>query len=182
MSKLEEAHGHSEHASHGHKDPFLAPVSVTMAALAVIAAAVSVLGHNAHTQAILLQTKATDQWAYYQAKSIRLHTYQAFLDFSKFVSLRDADAAARYAEKYQKEVERYAQEEKAIQEEAQKDQDTAEENHRRGNRFDLSEILAEIALVITSLTFLTRQRIYWLAGITVGIAGILVGCSVLLMH
>src|SRR6516225_4932258 len=49
----------------------LAPVTVTMAILAVLIAAVSLLGHRAHTEEMLMQTKATDHWAFYQAKEIR---------------------------------------------------------------------------------------------------------------
>ena len=54
------------------------PVSaVTAAVLAVLAAIGSLLsaGH-AVNQAILEQTKATDQWAFYQAKSTKSHVYQ----------------------------------------------------------------------------------------------------------
>ena len=52
----------------------LAPVSLTMAILAVLVATVSLLGHRAHTEEILMQTRATDQWAYYQAKNMRRNT------------------------------------------------------------------------------------------------------------
>ena len=54
-------------------NPFLIPVSVTISILAVLVAAVTLLGHRAHTEELLLQSQATDQWAYYQAKNIRLH-------------------------------------------------------------------------------------------------------------
>ena len=40
----------------------------------------SLLGHRAHTKVLLLQTKATDQWAYHQAKDIRQRSYELFLD------------------------------------------------------------------------------------------------------
>ena len=40
---------------------------------------------------------------------------------------------------------------------------------RRANRFDLAEALLEIGLVITSVTLLTRSRIYWYLGIVFSI-------------
>ena len=49
-----------ENAEHGAEEPSLAPVTVTMAVLAVLVASVSLLGHRAHTEEILHQTKATD--------------------------------------------------------------------------------------------------------------------------
>ena len=38
--------------------------------------------------------------------------------------------------------------------------------------FDLGETLLEIALVITSVTLLTRKRAYWFFGLGFGILGI----------
>jgi hypothetical protein len=67
------------HHEHG-ENPFLVSVSVTIAVLAVLAAAVTLLGHRARTEELLLQTQATDQWAYYQAKNIRLHEVQSVAD------------------------------------------------------------------------------------------------------
>ena len=84
--ELQELHEQAEEGAH-HSS--LAPVTVTMAILAVLVAAVSLLGHRAHTEELLLQTKATDQWAYYQAKDIRRHTYELFLDeISVFVAAK----------------------------------------------------------------------------------------------
>src|ERR1700691_4038131 len=63
--ELEEQH---ENAAH---DRSLHPVSFTMSVLAVLVAIVTVLGHRTHTEAVLDQAKASDQWNFYQAKNIR---------------------------------------------------------------------------------------------------------------
>ena len=55
----------------------LAPVSLTMAILAVLVATVTLLGHRAHTEELLRQTQATDQWSYYQAKNMRRNNLEA---------------------------------------------------------------------------------------------------------
>ena len=52
-----------------------------MAILAVLVATVTLLGHRAHTEEILLQTKATDQWNYYQAKNMRRNNLEALDEF-----------------------------------------------------------------------------------------------------
>ena len=81
-----------EAAEHG-----LAPVTVTMAILAVLVASVSLLGHRAHTEEIILQTKATDQWAYYQAKNMRRNNLEA-LDGTPIVDIKpvlESDPAQR---------------------------------------------------------------------------------------
>ena len=69
-----------EHAEHAREHPDLAPVTLTMAVLAVLVATVSLMGHRTHTEEIILQNKVTDQWAYYQAKNIRRHNDEMFAD------------------------------------------------------------------------------------------------------
>ena len=50
--ELQELH---EHAEHAHHNPSLAPVSLTMAVLAVLVAVASLLGHRAHTEEVILE-------------------------------------------------------------------------------------------------------------------------------
>jgi len=68
-----------EHAEDAHHNPGMAPVSLTMAVFAVLVAVASLLGHRAHTEEVVLQAKASDQWAYYQAKNIRGHEDELFV-------------------------------------------------------------------------------------------------------
>ena len=65
---LEELH---EHAEHGASDERLAPVTISMAILAVFVAVVALEGARLHADMVLAQTRAADQWAEYQAKVIR---------------------------------------------------------------------------------------------------------------
>ena len=69
-----------EAAERAKENRAMAPVSLTMAILAVLVATVSLLGHRTHTEEILLQTRATDQWAYYQAKNMRRNNLEALDD------------------------------------------------------------------------------------------------------
>src|ERR1700678_3762908 len=108
-----------EHAEHG-KEGGLAAVTLTMAIMAVLVASVTLLGHRAHTEEVLLQSRAADQWAYYQAKDIKQRNYELFLDELSIFSLQDSAHADAIKEKYAKEVERYSEELKDIQAEAKK--------------------------------------------------------------
>src|SRR5580692_10975042 len=95
------------HEEHG-DNPYLIPVSVTISTLAVLVAAVTLLGHRAHTEELLLQSQATDQWAYYQAKNIRLHEMQSVVDLLGTIAPQDKEKTAALREKYSKESERYS--------------------------------------------------------------------------
>jgi hypothetical protein len=171
-----------ENAEHGAHESSLAPVTVTMAILAVLVAGVSLLGHRAHTEEIILQTKSTDHWAYYQAKDIRRRSYETFLDQLTVFTLQNADQADKLKEKYQKEVERYAEQLKEIEADARKDEDEVSTEERKADRFDLGEVLLEAALVICSITLLTRKRFYWALGILLGFLGVVIGVAGLFIH
>src|SRR6202163_3608555 len=91
---------------HGN-NPQVLRVSLTISILAVLVAAVTLLGHRAHTEELLLQSKATDQWSYFQAKNIRLHEMETMVDLLDTVGVQDKEKAKAVSEKYKKEVDRY---------------------------------------------------------------------------
>ena len=160
----------------------LAPVTVTMAILAVLVAAVSLFGHRAHTEEMLMQTKATDHWAYYQAKEIRRRNYELFVDEMSVFALQKSEQADKIKEKYQKEIERYKLEGQDIQAEARKAEAEVEAERRHANYFDLGEVLLEAALVICSITVLTRKRFFWYLGSALGLIGLGIGITGLLVR
>jgi hypothetical protein len=177
--ELNELHEHAEHAKH---DPSLAPVTLTMAALAVLVATVSLLGHRSSTEEVIVQNKVTDQWSYYQAKNIRRHTDELFADLTSVIATKDAEAAAKLQEKYRAEADRYREEQKELDAKARELEQEADRSHHKTDRFDLAEVFLEIALVITSITLLSGRRLFWYSGLLFGSAGIFVAVSGLLMR
>jgi hypothetical protein len=179
---IEELHEMEEHAEHTRHDPSLLPVTFTMAVLAVVLAAATLLGHRAHTEELLFQSKASDQWAYYQAKNIRQHTYELFLDLLSVSTVKDPAQAEKVRGKYTQEVARYKGELKDIETEARSMESEVAGEQRRANRFDLGEVCLEAAIVIASLTLLTKRREFWQLGVLMGVAGLGVALSGLLIH
>jgi len=178
----EELHELHEHAEHAREHPDLAPITITMAVLAVLVATVSLLGHRTHTEEVILQNKVTDQWSYYQAKNIRLHTDQLFADLAGIVTSKDAEASAKLQEKVRTEADRYKDEKKEIETKAHELEQDFALTHRKADRFDLGEVFLEIALVITSITLLSGRRIYWHLGLVMAAGGIVIACSAWLVH
>jgi hypothetical protein len=171
-----------ENAEHGRENPSLAPISVTMAILAVCVAVVSLLGHRAHTEEVLFQVRASDQWSYYQAKNIRRHNYEMGVDLLSMVEFKDKAQADKVRERYHQEAERYTKEQAEIEVLAKDLEKESALGQRKANRFDLGEVFVEIALVISSLAFLSRKRFYWFLGIVSGLAGLGVAATGLLLH
>jgi len=171
-----------EHAEHGREHPDLAPVTLSMAVLAVLVATVSLLGHRTHTEEIILQNRVSDQWAFYQAKNIRRHNDELFADLTTVVASKDAEAVAKLHEKYRAEADRYKDEQKELDTKARELEKEGELTRRKADRFDLSEVFLEIALVVSSITLLSGRRIFWHFGLFMAAAGVLVAASVWILH
>ena len=178
----EEMHELHERAEEAHQHPSLVPVTFTMALLAVLVATVSLLGHRTHTEELLLQNQSSDRWAQYQAKSIRRHTYELFQDLLDVSTVRDPEAARKVRERYAREVERYRDDQKEIDAEARELEAETTRARRQADLFDLCEVFLEVALVITSLTLLTRRRQFWLAGMAIAAAGVIIASLGFIAH
>jgi hypothetical protein len=168
-----------EHAEHAKEDPTLAPASLTMAVLAVLVAVVSLLGHRAHTEEVVLQAKASDQWAYFQAKNIRRHTDEFFTDLASLTSASDAATLTKLRDKYSQEASRYQDEQKEIEDKAHELEAEVASERNRADRFDLAEVFLEVGLVITSITLLTGRRLYWWLGLLLSAVGVVVAATAL---
>jgi hypothetical protein len=177
--ELAELQEHAEHAKH---DPTLAPISVTMAVLAVLVAVVTLLGHRAHTEEVVMQAKASDQWAYYQAKNIRRHEDEIASDMGSVQTTTDATALGRLLEKYSSEAARYKDDQKEIENQAKEMEAEVASERNRADRFDLAEVFLEVGLVITSITLLSGRRFFWMLGILLGVIGIAVAGSGFFVH
>jgi hypothetical protein len=176
-----EAQELQEHAEHGRHESGLQPVAFTMAVLAVLVAIVTVLGHRTHTEAVLNQAKASDQWNFYQAHKIRANDTALVTDLLSVVTIADKEAAQKIAKGYADHQAKWVDDLKDEQEKAEAFEAKVEQAEKRAIRYDLGEALLEIALVISSVTLLTRSRIYWYFGIVFSLGGIASAVSGLLL-
>ena len=171
-----------EHAEKAREDRSLAAVSLTMAVLAVFVAVVSLLGHRAHTEEVVLQAKSSDQWAYYQAKNIREHEDELFRDLAAVAASNDAGAMAKFREKADQEADRYKHDKEEIQTEARKLEQEVATERNRADLFDLAEVFLEIGLVVTSITLLSGRRVFWHMGIVLSVVGAVVAVMGAMAH
>jgi hypothetical protein len=131
---------------------------------------------------LLLQAQATDQWAYYQAKNIRLHEMQVMVDQLGVFAVQDKEKTELLREKYQKEVERYGNDKDSISEKAKEQERERDLLRARADRFDAGEGILEIALVICSLTLLTDKKFFWYVAMLIGAVGIVISLGGFLHH
>ena len=167
-----EIHHETEHAI----DPTGQRVGVLAALLAVALAIVSIASHRTHTAAIIHKSSANDAWQRYQSTRVKVHTLELGDSLVDVFGVKDGRAAdARRAFDAQKKDE--DRKGKQIQKEAQLAEELAESDERRGLRFDLGEGFLEIALVTSSLFFISRKRLFPAIGVLAGVAGIVLAIT-----
>lgn len=177
--ELQELQEHAKHAAH---NPSMAPVSLSMAILSVAVALVTLLAVRAHTEEMKLQTKANDAWGYYQGKDTRLHMDKDIADLESIVTTTDPAKAAQMRAAHLAEAEKYRKQADDIQAEAKKLEQETDFESRRGDRFEIAEILLEVALVVTSITLLSGRRIFWHGGLVLGVLGAVVAGTAMLVR
>src|SRR5579863_80849 len=124
------------------------------------------------TEAARLQSEASDQWAYYQAKGVKGAVAEAS---------RNAWLAADKTppEELPKNQERYTNEQHEIQEKArelekQRDEKSGEADHLMHHHhfYAYSVALLQVAIALGAVAALTRKRLAWIGSTVLGLAGL----------
>jgi hypothetical protein len=159
----------------------LRPVAFFMSVIAVLVAVTTVLGHRTHTDAVLNQAKASDKWNEYQAVKIRSSDLLAVQNLLEAVTIADKDKAAKDAKDYGDHQKKWAEDLPDLKEKAEEFEAEVRLAEHRADFYDFGEALLEIGLVVSSVTLLTRSKIYWYLGIVAAIAGVVaVGLGLIL--
>ena len=156
----------SEHVHHA-QEPFDKLVAGTMAIVAALLAIVTVLGQHFNTEKLLLQQKASDQWAYYQAKDIRRYTAQVASDV-----MSQMKADAKFASKYSDDSERYKKQTADIQDQALDFEKERDGVGKEADFYHFGEVFLEVAIVFSSLAILTRRKPMFIGGMISAVVGL----------
>jgi glutamine synthetase adenylyltransferase len=167
MEALDELQEHSHHAS----SDFDKRVAVTMAVIAATLAIVAVLGHLETTEELLNQQRASDQWAFYQAKAIR--RYQSEVARDVLGGLGKIEAAQKYAGN----MERYQKESEEIQHKAKELQLESDHAGRKALRLHFGQVFLEIAIVFASLAILTKRTLLWMTAMGSALIGVAIAAT-----
>jgi hypothetical protein len=147
------------------EDRWILRVALTAALLAVFAAIASLYaGHHAN-EALLEQIQASDQWAYYQAKSIKSMLLKSKTDLLKSLD-KPVDA------KDEAKLEDYAHELKEIQDKAKESEQSSHNNFARHVELAKSVTAFQIAIALCAIAALTKRRWLWYTSIVTGFGGL----------
>jgi hypothetical protein len=173
MAEIEIHHEH-EHGD----DPLAKRVGLAVGLIGVVLAAVTIAAHREHTAAVIHRTEANDQWSYYQAKKIREHTSDVGAQLARALATDPVKGEAAVA-KLEASRAKYLGDAENIQKAAEAKDHATETAERLALRFDLGEGFLELGLVLSSLYFLGRRRVFPVAGGVAALVGALIAASAL---
>lgn len=162
------------------KEAWLNYLALTTVILAVCATLSTFKGGGFSTRSVMTQTQASDQWAFYQAKSIKGYLYEMQKDKLELELLAlgaKAPQAVRdeYAKRidgYAKKIAKYEGEKAQIQKEAKKFEEVRNDAQKHSQAFGIAVIFLQIAILLSSIAALIKKKLIWLLGCAVGVVGI----------
>lgn len=174
MSVNEELHEHAEHAH----DSFSRRTGAGMAIIAACLAVVAVSGHIETTEELLAQQKASDQWAFYQAKSLRRYQSDVARDI---LAQMPGEKASQAVEKYTANLEKYIKDGEEIKKKAEELEAESAVSGRRALRFHFGEVFLELAIVFCSLAILSKRSMFFYVAIAGAAVGLVIAAGGLLV-
>lgn len=158
---------------------FLKRVALTTALLAALAAIASLEAGGTVNEALALKTDATrlqaqasDQWAYYQAKGIKLELQRAAAATWRAqgrAAPAELDAQARRYALEQQQIQQVA---RAREQERDAREHEADALMHRHHRFADAVALFQVSIALGAVAALTRMRPVWVASLILGAAGL----------
>jgi cytochrome b len=132
-------------------------VAISTALIAVFAAISALLAGHHSDEAVIEQIKASDQWAYYQAKGIKAEIK------SLETSTGKADPSA---------ADKYKTEQAEIQEQAKEHENESELHSDKHKELSKAVTMFQIAIAISAIAILTRRKFLWFASLGLASVGI----------
>ncbi len=162
------------------KEKWLNYLALTTVVLAVCATLSTFKGGGFSTKAVLSQTQASNQWAYYQAKSIKGYVYEMQkekleLEIKALETKNQNPVVNEYKEKiasYEKKITRYNEEKTQIEKDARRLETVKDDALKHSQAFGVAVIYLQIAILLSSIAALMKIRYVWIIGLVCGAAGL----------
>ena len=153
-------------------------VAITTAIISVLLAIASILGNKAGGDSTLYLIKSTDQWSYYQSKSIKLNLYESNKEMLMAELANPAnpkeysDAIKKKISDFDANINKYNKEKQNIQAEAQKFQALSEHYNDKSDNYNYANGFYQVSIILAAIALLAKKRYMWILSCILGIAGL----------
>jgi DNA repair exonuclease SbcCD ATPase subunit len=163
------------------KEPWLNYLALTTVIFAVCATLSTLKGGGFSTRSVISQAQASDQWAYYQAKSIKGYVYELQkdkldLDLKAINTRLSRNVVSNYEKKiesYTEKIGKYDKEKEEIKKKAEELETRRDESQKHAGAFGLAAMFLQIAILLSSIAALMKKKYAWYIGVLLGAIGVL---------
>lgn len=163
------------------KEKWLGLVAVTTIVFAVCATLSTFKGGQHSTRAVLSQSKATNQWAYYQAKDMKQYLHELQKDELDLAMMNAAagkggeayaKAVADKTKAYAAKIEKYEAQKEEIKKQAEGYDAAIAQAQAHSGAFGMAIIFLQIAILLSSIAALMKIKPVWYGGLAIGAIGL----------
>jgi len=161
------------------KEKWLGFVATTTIVFAVCATLSTFKGGQHSTRAVLSQSKAANQWAYYQAKDLKQYLHELQKDGLELSLLGAGKAGGDYAQAvrgraaaYAEKIAKYEGQKEEIKRQAEAFDASIAESQAHSGAFGMAVIFLQIAILLSSVSALMKRKEIWYGGMAVGAVGV----------
>lgn len=164
------------------KEKWMTYMAITTILIAVAATLSTFKGGGFSTRSLLNQTLASDQWAFFQSKSIKRDLYDSRRENLEIqvASLEKQKGNEALVEKYNgliadytQKVNTYDSEKEAINKVAKGYENIREESKLHSGKFGIAVIFLQISILLSSIATLSKKKFVWICGLVLGVIGII---------
>lgn len=161
----EHLHEHIHEAAHENHDRWSMRVAISTAFMAAFAALSSLMAGHQSNEALITQIKASDQWAYYNAKGIKAEVADAVtkINFSKAADSAQTNAVRKVKLK---------EDQKKIQQKAEELEKESEAHLNKDMILARAVTFFQIAISVSAISLLSKKKPLWYISLILFAAGI----------
>ena len=154
------------------REAWIKYVSLTVVIIAVIAAMAAQWGGKYSSRVQMSQAQASDQWSFYQAKSIKQHLDEtALAQLSRNANTNDA-ALARTIKKLEADLARYDQEKAEIKAKAGGLEKIRDDAGKRSGKMGMAISCFTVAIATASICTVTKKKPLWFVAMILSAFGV----------
>lgn len=158
------------------KEVWLNYLALSTVVFAVCATLATFKGGGYSTQSIMSQSKASDNWGYFQSKTIKEDLYK--LQVEK-LEMDQIGKNQKYTELYQDKIkdykfkiDKYEKEKNNIESQAKNLEYARDQAQLHAKSFGKAVIFLQIAILLSTISGLLKKKYIWYIGIGSGLIGI----------
>jgi hypothetical protein len=163
------------------KEQWTTYMAISTVIIVVCATLSTFKGGGYSNKSLMNQTSASDQWSFYESKSLKSYVFEMRKDNlemqNEMISKSNPspEVLAKYKEKIDvctKKIHQYDLDKEEISKTAKKFEADRDECKLHGSAFGIAVIFLQISILLSSISALAKKKYVWFLSLAVGVVGI----------